>query len=66
MKASRDRERRRAGKESRPEKVSDADFARRVSEFCRRAHQENTELIALLQQQRQALLAYLGRKGTIQ
>ena len=66
MKASRDRGKKRAGKESRPKRVSDAEFERQFREFCRLAHQQNKELLGLLQQQRQALLQHLGRKESIQ
>ena len=66
MKASRDRGKKQAGKNVRPEKISDADFEHRLGEFCRQAHRENTALLAQLQRQRQALLEYLGRRETIQ
>jgi len=60
---SRDREKKRAGKDSRPQKINDADFANRVSEFCRLARQQNKELSALLQRQRQLLLGMLKTEG---
>jgi hypothetical protein len=62
MKASRDREKKRAGKESRPKGIIDVEFR----EFCRLAHQQNAELLVLLQQQRQVLLQRLGRKEVLQ
>ncbi len=66
MKASRDRERKRAGKDSRPQPISDAEYSRQLAQFCHQAHRENTVLLAQLQRQRQALLQHLGRKEVIQ
>ena len=65
VKGSRDRGKKRAGKD-RPKKISDAELERQFLEFCRLAHQQNIELLGLLQQQRQVLLARLGRKEWIQ
>ena len=61
MSKNRDRAKRKRGKP----KVSDHDFASRLAQFCRLAHQQNTELLGLLRQQRQALLG-VGRKELIQ
>ena len=63
MKASRDREKKRAGKESRPKEASDAEFQRRVSEVCQLIRQQNKELTALLQLKQQLLLARLKTQG---
>ena len=63
MKASRDRGRKRAGKNSRPKQINDADFANRVTEFCQLARQQNKELSALLQRQRRLLLGMLKTEG---
>jgi len=62
MRASRDREKR-AGKESRPDTISDAEFRQRVTEFCQLARQQNKELSALLQRQQRLLLGMLRTEG---
>ena len=70
MTGSRDRrtssEGKRRVKPTQSPQIRDREFARRVAEFCRLAHQQNTELLGLLRQQRQALLGLSGRKGWIQ
>ena len=63
MKASRDRGKKRAGKNVRPKKISDAEFQRKVTEFCQLARQQNKELSALLQRQQQLLLGMLKIEG---
>ena len=65
MSKGRDRERKRAGR-TRPIEVREPEFARRLAEFCQLAHQQNTELLALLRQRRQELLGMSGRKELIQ
>jgi hypothetical protein len=59
MTVSRDRGKKRAGKNVRPKKISDGEFQQKVSEFCQLARQQNRELIALLQRQQQLLLGML-------
>jgi len=56
MKASRDREKKRAGRIQPKEEVTDSALARQVGEFCRLLRQQNKELRALLRLRRQALL----------
>ncbi len=66
MTSSRDRgksrEGKKRGKPTQSPQIRDREFAHRVAEFCRLAHQQNTELLGLLRQQRQALLGLPGRK----
>jgi hypothetical protein len=56
MKASRDRDKKRAGKKPRPEGISNSELASRVGEFCQLVRQQNKELSALLRQRQQAVL----------
>jgi hypothetical protein len=57
MKGSRDREKKGAGKKSRPKGISNSELASRVGEFCQLVRQQNKELSALLRQRQQAVLA---------
>jgi hypothetical protein len=50
MKASRDRGKKKAGKNVRPKTISDAELLQRVSEACLLIRQQNKELNALSQQ----------------
>ena len=52
---SRDRGKKRAGKDSRPNKVN-AEVLQRLREVCQLARQQNTELLAQLRRQREAIL----------
>lgn len=61
---NRDREKKRAGKLSRP-KITNSELAQRAGEVCRIVRQQNIELLAQLQRQRQALLERLP-SGRIQ
>lgn len=66
MTNSRDKgSKKRAGQNIRPKKITNAELARRVGEFCQLVHQQNKALIAQLQQQRLELLARL-ETGRIQ
>ena len=66
MKASRDREKQK-GTPPRPRQaIIDPELAQQITEFCRQAHQENTKLLAQLQQRQQLLLARLPHRGKIQ
>jgi len=58
MSASRDREKKRAGRIARP-KITNSELAQKVNEFCQLLRQRNKELRELLQQQRRVLLQRL-------
>jgi len=69
MKGSRDRARKRAGRQPTLEKktaVSDGELSAQLAEFCRRVRQQNRLLTAILRQRQQLIALLLRDSGRLQ